>query len=201
MTIGKEIEAAFIDIDKDEYRSRLKEAGATLVQPEVLMCRSVFDTGPSSFLRVRDEGRRVIVTYKKVDDLSLTGVNEVNVEVDNYKNAVTLLEAAGLKIKARQATLREEWRLGEAEITIDTWPALPPYTEIEGPSVEAVEAAATKLGFAMDEAFYGSVDQIYKHYYGVEVEDVNYCPEIILGKMPAFLKGKKIVDSAEESGR
>lgn len=190
MAIGKEIEATFLDIDKDACRNRLKEAGATLVQPEILMCRSVFDTGRNSFLRVRDEGRRVTITYKRVEELSLTGVNEVNVEVDNYENAVALLEASGLRLKAHQATLREEWSLNGAEITIDTWPAIPTYTEIEGPSTKIVEETAMKLGFSMKNAFYGSVDHIYEHYYGINPEDVNYCSEIVMGKVPAFLAGK-----------
>jgi hypothetical protein len=42
----------------------------------------------------------------------------------------------------------------------------------------------------MSDAFYGSVDQIYHHYYGVSQESVNTCPEIVLDKIPAFLEGK-----------
>lgn len=193
MSIGKEIEATFLDIDKVSYRKQLKKIGAKLIQPEILMRRSVFDTGPNSFLRVRDEGQQITITYKNVEELSLTGVNEVNIEVDSYENAVALLEASGFKIKARQATLREEWSLGDTEITIDTWPALPSFTEIEGKSPETVEKVAAKLGFLMKDAFYGSVDQIYKYYYGVKTEDVNYCPEIVLGKVPAFLVGKELI--------
>ncbi len=37
-----EIEATFIDINKDELRKKLKQAGAKLLQPEVLMKRVVF---------------------------------------------------------------------------------------------------------------------------------------------------------------
>ena len=39
-----------------------------------------------------------------------------------------------------------------------------------------------KLGFKMSDAFYGSVDQIYHHYYGVSQKSVNTCPEIVLGR-------------------
>lgn len=188
--MNKEIEASFLGINKDEYRLRLKKVGATLIQPEVLMRRSVFDTGPSSFVRVRDEERRIVMTYKKINELSLTGVDEVNIEVDNYDDAVLLLESAGLKLKARQETLREEWSLDGVEITIDTWPALPSFTEIEGLNSESVEEVAKKLGFSLKDAHYGSVDEIYHHYYGVSQDEVNYCPEIIFDKTPAFLAGK-----------
>lgn len=191
--MNKEIEATFLDIDKNEYRAKLKKAGAKLIHSEVLMRRTVFDTGLGSFLRVRDEGQKIVMTYKNIERLSLDGVNEVNVEVDSYENTITLLTAAGLKVKALQATLREKWVLDDVEVTIDTWPALPPYTEIEGPSAKKVNDAAEKLGFSMDDALYGSVDEIYHHYYGVAQNDVNYCPEIVIGKTPAFLDGLDLV--------
>ena len=193
LDMNKEIEATFLNIDKDEYRTTLKQEGAKLIQAETLMRRSVFDTGPHSFLRVRDEGRRIVITYKNIKEQSLTGVDEINLEVDSYSGAVALLEAAGLRLKSRQETLREEWELDGAEITIDTWPALPAYTEIEGSNSEIVNKVAEQLGFSMNEAHYGSVDQIYHHYYGVNQKDVNYCPEIILGKTPSFLDGLELI--------
>ncbi len=63
-----EIEAQFLDIDKDAIRDKLKEIGATLEKPEVLMKRVVFNTGPHSFARVRDEGDKIVMTFKNVGD-------------------------------------------------------------------------------------------------------------------------------------
>ena len=60
-----EIEAQFLDINKDELRAKLKEMGAKLVKPEVLMRRVVFDLGPNMFARVRDEGGGKIGTLPK----------------------------------------------------------------------------------------------------------------------------------------
>lgn len=188
--LNKEFEATFLDIDKSAYRAQLKNLGATCTKPEILMRRVVFDTGPHSFLRVRDEGVQIVMTYKQVDHLSLDGVGEANVTVSDYDDTITILESAGLRLKAHQTTLREIWRLGDVEITIDTWSQLPPYTEIEGPTPAAVETVAKKLGFNMQDALYGSVDEIYHHYYGVPHESVNTCPEIVLDKIPAFLEGK-----------
>lgn len=188
--LSKEHEASFLDIDKPAYRAQLKSLGATCIKPETLMRRVVFDTGPHSFLRVRDEGDRIVMTFKQVANLSLTGVNESNVAVSDYDDAITILQSSGLRLKSRQETLREIWHLDGVEITIDTWSQLPPYTEIEGPTPTAVEKVATKLGFNMQDALYGSVDEIYHRYYGVPQDAVNSCPEIVLGKVPAFLEGK-----------
>ena len=80
-----EIEAKFLDIDKDAIRSKLESLGATLVKPETLMRRTVFNTGEHSFARVRDEGDKIVMTYKNVsDDHSILGTKEVNIEVNNY---------------------------------------------------------------------------------------------------------------------
>jgi len=188
--LNKEFEATFLDIDKDAYRAKLTEAGATCTKPETLMRRVIFDTGPHSFLRVRDEGNQIVMTYKRIQNLSLNGVDESNVIVSDYNDTVTILESAGLRPKARQETLREIWDLNGTEITIDTWSQLPPYTEIEGPTPAAVEKVAQKLGFDMQDALYGSVDEVYHRYYGVAQDAVNSCPEIVLDKIPAFLDGK-----------
>lgn len=186
-----EIEAVFLDINKDDLRDKLRAAGGKMLQAEVLMQRVIFDLGDRAYARVRDEGNKVTMTWKRVDDLSLSGVKEVNVEVNDYDKAVEFLQAIGLKPKAEQETYREEWRLGEVEIDIDTWPWLPTYVEIEGPSEAAVKDAAEKLGFRMEDAHYGCVDEIYKLYYDVTSDDINYCSKISFVPVPDWLEKKR----------
>ncbi len=98
-----EIEAQFLDINKAVVRSKLKEIGAKLEKPEVLMRRVVFDLGKHSFARVRDEGDRIVMTYKNIsDDNSIMGTKEVNVEVNNYDDAILLLKSCGLRPKSHE---------------------------------------------------------------------------------------------------
>ena len=176
-----EIEAQFLDIDKNDMRSKLKGIGANLEKPEVLMRRVVFYTGEHSFARVRDEGDKVVMTYKNVsDDHSILGTKEVNVEVDDYDDAILFLKGCGLEIKARQETKREIWKFGDVEICIDTWPWIPPFMEIEGPTEESVWETARKLGLDKSQAKFGSVDTTYQYYYGVDPDIVNlHTPEIL----------------------
>lgn len=187
-----EIEAQFLDIDKENLRAKLKEVGAKLVKPEVLMRRIVFDLGPHEFARVRDEGGgKIVMTYKNVaDDKSILGTKEVNVLADDYENAILLLKSCGLKPKAEQESYRETWALGEVEICIDTWPWLPTFAEVEGPSEKAVWETAQKLGLSRDKAKFGSVDTTYQHYFGVEPDIVNRHTPKILFKMepPEWVK-------------
>lgn len=186
-----EIEATFIDINKNKLREKLRQAGARLVQPEILMRRVVFDVDERTFVRVRDEGNKITMSYKHLDDLSLSGMKEICLEVDDYEKAIAFVKACGLRMKADQETYREEWELDDVEITIDTWPWIPSYAEIEGMNEDAVKVVAEKLGFDMNDAMYGSVDQVYKVYYDVDVGEINYCPEIKFTDVPEWLEQKR----------
>ena len=185
--MNNEIEAQFLDIDKDKIRVKLDEMGARLVKPEVLMRRTVFDLGKHEFARVRDEGGgKIVMTYKNVaDDKSIMGTKEVNVVIDNYESGILFLKACGLKPKAEQESYRETWMIDEVEICIDTWPWIPTFAEIEGPSEKAVWEAAEKLGFSRDKAKFGSVDTTYQYYYGIETDLVNlHTPKILFEMEP-----------------
>lgn len=192
--MNNEIEAQFLDIDKESIRKKLKDNHAVLKKPEVLMKRTVFYTGNAhSFARVRDEGDKIVMTYKYVsDDHSILGTKEVNVVVDKYDDAVLFLESCGLKIKAKQETRREIWTIDDVEICIDTWPWIPTFIEIEGPSEEAVWKVAKMLGYSKEQAKYGSVDTTYQHYYGIDTDVVNlHTPEILFGMTPPDWAQKK----------
>lgn len=185
--MNNEIEAQFLDIDKEGMRARLKKAGATLVKPEVLMKRVVFYTGEHSFARVRDEGQgRIVMTYKNVlDDDSILGTKEVNLIVNDYDDAVLFMKSCGLKVKAEQETYRETWEMGDVEICIDTWPWIPTFMEIEGPSEKSVWDTAKKLGLDKTKAKFGSVDTTYQHYYGIDTDTVNlHTPKITFEMEP-----------------
>ena len=193
--MNNEIEAQFLDIDKEEIRKKLKEAGAKLVKPEVLMRRVVFDTGPNTFARVRDEGEgKIVMTYKNVaDENSILGTKEVNLVIDDYENGILFLKACGLESKAEQESYREIWTIGDVEICIDTWPWIPTFIEIEGPTEKSVWDTAKKLGLKRENAKFGSVDSTYRHYYGVEEDVVNFHTPRILFDMepPEWVKAKE----------
>lgn len=182
-----EIEAQFLGVDKNDIRKKLRNIGAELVKPEVLMKRTVFYTGEHSFARVRDEGEgKIVMTYKNVsDDKSILGTKEVNVEIDNYNNGILFMKGCGLEIKAEQESYRETWKYGNVEICIDTWPWIPTFIEIEGPSEDEVWETAAKLRLKKDDAKFGSVDTSYQYYYGIDTDTVNlHTPKILFDMDP-----------------
>ena len=59
-----EIEAKFLNIDKENIRKLLKNIGAELVQPERMMERAVFDSpNANEYFRVRNEGNQITMSY------------------------------------------------------------------------------------------------------------------------------------------
>lgn len=192
--MNNEIEAKYLDIDKTDIRKKLKASGAQLLQAEVKMRRTIFDTGPNTYARVRDEGDKIVMTYKNyIDDNSILGCKEINLTVNDYDGAVKFLKACGLEMKANQETLRETWTLDNVDITIDTWPWIPTYIEIEGNTEEEVWAVADKLGFKKEDAEFGAVDKIYQHYYGIDMDIINlYTPIINFEMEPPEWAKKRI---------
>lgn len=126
----------------------------------------------NAFVRVRDEGNKVTMTYKQFDAASVDGAKEYEVTVGDFDETVKLLSASGLEPGSLQESRREVWLLDGVEIVLDEWPWLNPYIEIEGQSEKAVVAAAAKLGFSWDDAIFGDVMAAYRAQYpGTAEED------------------------------
>lgn len=193
--MGNEIEAQFLDIDKNEVRAKLKEIGAKLVKPEVLMRRVVFDLDRHKYARVRDEGGgRIVMTYKNVaDDKSILGTKEVNIVIDDYEKGILLLKSCGLRPKSEEESYRETWEYGDVEICIDTWPWIPTFVEVEGPSEKSVWETAEKLGLKREKAKFGSVDTTYQHYYDIDTDVFNFETPVVNFEMepPEWVKKMK----------
>lgn len=192
-----EIEAKFLDVDPDAIRRTLASVGARQEHPEIFMKRKNFDYPNSrlekigGWVRVRDEGARITLSYKQLNDRTLHGTKEVSVTVDSFEKTCQLLEAVGLVAKAYQETKREKWVLGNAEVTIDTWPWIPPFVEIEAPSEGELKEAVATLGFSWDAALHGSVETAYQKYYDVTEAEVDGWEEITFGPVPAELEQKR----------
>jgi adenylate cyclase class 2 len=189
-----EIEAKFVDVNADHIRISLKALGAQLVHPECVMRRRNYDfpdgklESISAWVRIRDEGKKVTMSYKQNKDDGLHGTVEVNVGVDNFDATGAFLEAVGMGQKSYQETKRESWLLDGVEVTIDTWPWIPPFVELEGHSEAAVKGVAKKLGFDWANALHGSVATVYQMHYNVTADEVNAWKLIDFQPIPVWLE-------------
>ncbi len=192
-----EIEAKFPNIDPNALRVKLKALGATLEHPEILMRRRTFDYADNrlektgSWVRVRDEGDKITLSYKRLDERTLHGTKELLIIVNDFEKACDLMVAIGLDIKSYQETKREKWMLGEVEATIDTWPWVPTFVELEGPGEEAVRKVTEQLGFEWGNARFGSVENIYQMHYDFTDEEIDHWETITFIPEPEWLLARK----------
>lgn len=175
-----EYECKFYPVNKAEYRKKLESLGAVLTIPERKMIRAIADSHVNkvlprmNYIRVRAEGNMVRLSYKTTADQNgnLSDQKEIDVEVSDFDKTVKILEATGLKFNRLQETLREEWEYKGAQITIDTWPGLDTYSEIETTSEEKVKEIAADLGFDWNKKIITAAAEVYSRVYKIDIEEV-----------------------------
>lgn len=185
-----EIEVKFLNVDFDKVREQLLSLGGECVQPMRLMRRVLSqqhfrseESDFTAFLRLRDEGDKVTMTYKEFHERSITGAKEREVVVSNFDETKAILEASGIEFTTFQESKRETWKLDDVEVVLDEWPWLHPYIEIEGDEEELVKDVATKLGFDWHTAVFGATNAAYMEQYpeGRASRDLVSLPEIRFG--------------------
>lgn len=193
-----EIEAKFLNIDVDKIRIKFKEIGAILQYEERLMKRKVFDypderlRKEGAWVRVRDEGDGLItLSYKKLIDRTLQGTKEITLDVSNFDTMCDFLQACGFDSKSYQETKREKWVLENTEITIDTWPWIPTFVEVESETEEEVKRVSSLLNLDWLKALHGSVETAYQDVYDVTDDEIDGWEEITFVPVPDWLEIKR----------
>ncbi|BCX15768.1 MAG: hypothetical protein KatS3mg097_660 [Candidatus Parcubacteria bacterium] len=184
-----EIEATFLSVNKDSVRTKLKKAGFELKTPEYLMRRKTFDfsrvaPGQNKWGRVRQEADMVTMTIKEIRGSGINDTYEIELIVNDFDTACDFFEACGIPAKAFQENMREVWTRNGVEVTIDTWPGLNPFVEIEGENEKVVRDISKELGFDFEKAVFGSIDLIYEKELGIPAEIIIRLPEITFANPP-----------------
>lgn len=198
----QEIEVRFLHVDYDELRIKLRKAGACQKHPMRSMKRVIIDypdqrlqkeKGGWAFIRLRDEGEQVLLTYKLFSENEKDHAREIEVEVSSYGKTIELFEAIGLKVISEQHTRREVWEFNGCEVSLDDWPWLPPMAEIEGQDTAALQTAAEQLELAWSDAIYGNVVTAYRMVYpGMNENDsVREVAKLTFEEMPQWLKDRQ----------
>lgn len=191
-----EIEAKWLKIDVSKFRKKLDTVGAILSQPERLMTRRVYDYADKrldkigGWVRVRDEGDKITMSYKQLNDRSMHGTKEVTVTVNSFDDTCVFLESIGMVSTSFQETKRESWQLNSVEIEIDTWPWIPSFVEIEAKSEYELRHVAHQLNLDMSLALHGSVETAYQAVYDVSEDEIDNWKEIRFTPVPEWLSKK-----------
>ena len=173
-----EYEAKFINIDKNAIREKLRSSNATLVKPEFLQKRVSFNFPKGhevegGWIRVRDEKDKVTMSVKIINGSKITNQKEICLKIDSFNEAEKFLVVLGCERKSYIENKRELWKIEDVEITLDEWPFIEPFVEIEADSEEKVKKISKLLGFDYSQALFGSTDIITQKKYALSAQVIN----------------------------
>ena len=84
----------------------------------------------------------------------------------------TILEKIGLKAMRQLEKYRHTFGFDDVTLDIDTWPEIPTYVEIEGPSIESLKKFCVKFGLDWEKRFDGDAREVFRHY-GFDLDKID----------------------------
>ena len=178
MTDTIEYEGKILAVDVAVLSETILSAGGTQVG-DYNFRRYVFDVMPAkkgTWIRLRTNGETTTLTVKEIKNQEIDGTSEWEVEVSDFDKTFTILKMSGHSPKGYQENRRIEFSLDGAMLSIDFWPKLEPYMEIEAKDKSSVESLAVKLGFNPEELIGDNTIELYSKI-GInldEVEDLRF---------------------------
>ena len=117
--------------NKDKIRLKLQELGAKkhghwLFRVQVFT-NPLVENNP--YIRVRDEGHKITMTYKTKGTKEFT--DEQEVIINDFDTGINIMLGLGCVKKYYYEKLREIWHLGNTEVCFDTNPGRPDLMEVE----------------------------------------------------------------------
>ncbi|MBI3336628.1 class IV adenylate cyclase [Candidatus Peregrinibacteria bacterium] len=166
----REIEVKFLEVNPEDVISSLEDLGAKRVfDGEIVADYFDFDdkrlTKNDATIRLRTKGDIVELTLKQRKDYEQAKVcDEYEVNVSDAETMKEILKHLSLQFKRRITRHRISYLLGKTRFEIDTVPGIPPFLEIEAPTVEDIKKYAEKLGLSMKHAKPWSTTDVQKFY-------------------------------------
>ncbi len=178
--MNKEIETRFLEIDKADLIRRLRELEAE-DRGEILLKETIFyDPGRTwaetgRLVRLRQHGDREIrMTYKHRKADTIDGTYEAEFAITDAEEAHRFLEGIGLEAVRWQEKYRHTFVQDGVLVDIDTWPQVPSYVELEGPSEDKIKTVATLLGLEWAEAVFEGPRRVLKKRYGIALDELRW---------------------------
>lgn len=173
--MAKEREVTILNIKEEDFIKKLLDNGAVF-KDEILQRRYTYDFTPAlknKWIRLRTNGKKTTLTIKEIKDKkAIDGTEELEVLVGDFDIMNKILKELGYVYRNYQENYRKIYMIDEVEVSIDSWPMIPTYAEIEGKSNEAVISVLNKLGYSLDEATTLDVTSIYNEVYGIDLLNI-----------------------------
>ncbi len=161
-----EYEIKVLDIDTTSVEQDILRLGGQKIGEQKFK-RYIFDVNPptkNKWIRLRTDGQKTTLTLKINKSDSIDGTEEYETTVNDLNTTRQILLQSGLKQVSYQENNRLLFELDGLEISIDSWPQIPPYLEIEGDNEELVKTMLKKLGLDKQRTTSLPTKEVYKMY-------------------------------------
>ncbi len=191
----KEFEISYNNINVEKIHKIFKKINLICKKEKTLMKRKTYEFKNDirrRWARVRDEGNKITMTIKEVlkeDEKNINNILEYELTVNDFKTACLFLEECGMLERNYIENYREEWINEDNTIfvTIDYFPFLNPYIEIEGKNEEIVKEYSNLLGFDFSKHYGGGyIGDFYKIQYNLP-ENFEYPNSLVFNMKNIFI--------------
>lgn len=171
----KEIEARWINLDKNDIAGKLEKIGAKMTGD--FFFREWIFAHPewkkdNRRLRIRTDGINNWITYKANKTWAIDSTEEVEMLVPSAEDAIRLISAMGVPQTRYAEHKRRTFELGNIVFDMDGWPQIPMVLEIEAPTEDEVRKGAQLLGLSWADAIFEDQFWVHKKYYGIDLSNV-----------------------------
>jgi adenylate cyclase class 2 len=177
--LNREIEMRFLEIDQARLKKKLAELkaedhGESLMEEIIFYDKDLKWQSIGKFVRLRKNDKGIFLTYKNHEVNTVDGTEEIEFEVSDMGKAETFLSRIGLVAYRHQQKKRHSFLLDGVIFDIDTWPKIPTYVELEGPSEDALKSAAARVGFDWKDAVFENARIVIEERYHIPVGSMKW---------------------------
>ncbi len=170
-----EIEARFLEINKEDLVNRLLKLGAIDCGEQTLEEVIFYDKDlkwrdvENKFIRLRKNKNKVVLTYKQHISHAIDGSEEIEFEIESLEKGINFLNKIDLLEARHQEKKRHTFTFNDITIDIDTWPRIPTYVELEADSEEKIKEMAALLELDWSQANFENAGYIIENRYHIPV--------------------------------
>ena len=159
-----EYELKVLEVDSKQLVKKLTGLGLEQ-HPAQSFRRYVYQLGTEgAWARLRTDGNKSMLTYKRFVENTIDGMKELEIEVSDFAKTHELMQALGFTEYIYQENRRTNFTKPGVEISIDEWPLIPAYAEIEAKDKQTVEEYLTKLDMGKHRTTSEPTSKIYELY-------------------------------------
>ena len=168
--MGLEYEYRYVNFNKNQIVKNLKKIGGKKIGSflfKVMVFQHPLKT-EKTYVRIRDEGYRTVMTFK--DKMGEKFVNEHEVIINDFDTGVKILLGLGCKKKYYYEKIREIWKVDDTEVIFDTNPGRPlDIMEVESETKKELDLIVKKLNISDLSHDNFKDDEIYEKYFGIVI--------------------------------